>query len=431
MEPIISDERTLCQQLTPDSLEYLDFTSGVLFTAYNISNFNGKSRCSLRLDYDNHTVWRHINLNPNDRKHRNGIIYQLARDTHNFPIFIDWDSLVNHLCEVIIDFAQITHAPLLVSMESVITEPITWIWPPYIPEGKLTLVEGDPGEGKSHFCLAVATPITLEKPILPGMKPQQLGNVLIASAEDGLADTLKPRLEKLGANCNYIKAINGLFVLDERGVAMLENYIYEVNPRLVIIDPISAYMGTNISSNQSNHVRGIMSQLARLAEEYKTAIIGIRHLNKGSANTKAIYRGAGSIDFTGAARSVLLLGSDPETQEKAIVHIKCNLAPKGKSIAYSLEDGGFYWRGETSITAEDLLSIGTPGALGEAEALLREILMNGDVEADTVYKEAEKRDVKQRTLKSAKKNLGIESYNVAEKGKRGAGTWYWRYSKND
>ena len=327
---------------------------------------------------------------------------------------------------MVIDFAETIHATKLINMVDIKAIDVDWLWYPYIPVGKVTNMVGDPGEGKSHASLAIATSITLGTPILPGLPAVGPGNILIASAEDGLNDTLRPRLDRLHAVVNRIFVIDGLFTFDETGTARLENYINQVNPILTIIDPLTAYMGEKFSSNQSSHVRLIMSRLAGLADQYNTAIITIRHLNKNSANTKAIYRDAGSIDFSGAARSVLLVGTNPETEERAIVHIKSNLAPKGKSISFELTDT-FYWKGESEITDRDiLLAESSKRAIDEAEEFLQEILSYGPIKADEIIAESVKREIKDRTLKRAKSNLGVVSYRKAEKGKRGSGVWYWK-----
>jgi len=424
---ILSNEHALCQQVGPQSLDYLDLDTQVLLTAENIMQLNRKTSCSIRLDYNGSTPFRHYNFHPSERKERQGLIYQLAQDLKHFPEFLDWTNIINPFSECIVDFANNIHAPKLRNLADIPAEAVTWLWHPYIPYAKITSVEGDPGEGKSHICLAIATPITLGKPISPGAKPVPLGTVLIISAEDGLGDTVRPRLERLGANISQVFVIDGLFSFDEKGVALLENYIDRVRPSLVIIDPLIAYMGRELSSNQGNHVRAVMALLNDLAQKYGPAILTVRHLNK-SPSGKAIYRGAGSIDFTAAARSVLLVGSDPETQEHAIVHLKHNLSEQGKSINFSLNDDYFTWGGESDMTAEDILaSASQSNALGKAKEFLSTILESGPMKWEEIKKEADSRgEFKERTLKTAKANLGVVSYNVPEKGKRGAGPWYWR-----
>lgn len=425
-DPLLSDETILCQQITPNSMEFLHYDSGVLITAYNISKFNGKTNCSLRLDHGHTTKFRHLNFNPSDRRERQGLIYQLAQNVHQFPAFIPWDDLINPMAECVVDLANRINTPILRNLADISPEAVKWLWEPYIPYGKITIVEGDPGEGKSHFTLAVATAVSLGKATLPYCTRIDKGKILLVSAEDGLADTIRPRLDRMGADINQIQAIDGLFTFDEKGVAWLEGFIFDCEPRLVIIDPLSSYMGRELSANQGNHVRNVMSMLHGLADSYNVAMITVRHLNK-TGHLKSQYRGAGSIEYLAAARSCLLLGCNQDTGERAIIHQKHNLSPAGMSIAYDLTADGFVWGGESKLTADDLLSPGDSGKLGEAEDFLIEMLTDGPVEQRLIEQERNKRGIKQSTLRTAKANLNVVSYNEAVKGQRGAGKWFWKY----
>lgn len=310
-------------------------------------------------------------------------------------------------------------------------ETVKWLWYPYIPYGKVTLLEGDPGTGKSWLGLAIATAQSLGRglPDVNGLSP---GNILVMSAEDGLADTIRPRLSAFEADINRIYAIDGLFTLDTDGYETLESYIRQLKPLLVIIDPLVAYLSGEVDIHKANQVRQVTAHLARLAEKYGPAIIAIRHLTKGGS-LKPIYRGLGSIDFTAAARSVLLAGSDPDfPQMRGIVHLKCNLAPLGQAIGYELRENGFFWTGHSELTTDRILA-GSDGssALEEAKSFLLNVLRDGAVPANEVKEEAEARGISERTLNRAKANLKVEVHRIGEEGKRGKGQWHWELSENE
>ena len=313
-------------------------------------------------------------------------------------------------------------------MKDVQAEDVTWLWHPYIALGKLTLLEGDPGIGKSWITLAIATAVSLGRG-LPGQTTGEPHNVMLASAEDGLGDTIRPRLNTMGADVARIFAIDEPLTLNDEGFTKLENYIGQEKPKLLIIDPLVAYLGPGVDIHRANETRSIMARLAKLAEKYQLAILAVRHLTKGGAN-KPIYRGIGSIDFTAACRSVLLAGCDAEdNQSRALVHIKSNLAPAGPSVGYELRDGGFYWTGESSLTAAQILAAdnGACGSeLDEAITFLRDELSDGPVPARGVYRDAEGTAISKRTLDRAKSQLGIITRRLGEKGKRGGGGWTWQ-----
>lgn len=326
------------------------------------------------------------------------------------------------------DWTPPGNATILRCMKDVQTEYVTWLWEPYIAIGKLTLLEGDPGIGKSWITLAIATAISLGKG-LPGQTTTEPRSVILASAEDGLGDTIRPRLETMKADVGLIHAIDGAITFDDAGFALIENYIIEVKPTLFIIDPLVAYLGAGMDFHRANETRPVMARLAKLAEKYQLAILAVRHLAKGGQN-KAIYRGIGSIDFTAACRSMLLAGCDSEDNlNMAIVHIKSNLAQKGASQGYQLRDNGFYWTGESTLTSTQILAgddnSGNLSEIDEAIAFLKEELADGTLSQRKVYQDAEGATFSKRTLIRAKSQLGILTRHVGEKGKRGGGDWTW------
>jgi hypothetical protein len=319
-------------------------------------------------------------------------------------------------------------AARLYCMASIKAETVSWLWYPYIPQGKLTLLEGDPGVGKSWVSLAIATAVSLGRG-LPGLEANEPQRVLLASAEDGLGDTLRPRLDAMGANVANIYAIDGVFTFDNDGVVKFENYIKQVRPTLAILDPLVAYLGAKVDLYRPNEIRAIMAQLAHIAERYGVAILSIRHLTKGGA-ARPIYRGLGSIDFTAACRSVLLAGCDPDNpQTRGIVHIKSNLAPTGDAIGFELRNDGFYWSEECSLTAGRILAIEDTerkSALDEATDFLKEELVDGPVPASQVFNDARDAGLSIITIKRAKAKLGIITRRQGETGKRGGGQFTWK-----
>ena len=195
----------------------------------------------------------------------------------------------------------------MIKMSEVQSQEIEWLWYPFIPYGKLTIVQGDPGDGKTTLILNIAAKLSKGEGMDNDMKLMESMNIIYQTAEDGLADTVKPRLEKAGADCERILIIDesdkSLSMADDR----LEEAIIQTGARMLILDPIQAYLGGGIDMNRANEARDMTKRLGALAEKYKCAIILIGHMNKASGN-KAAYRGMGSIDFFAVARSVLLVG---------------------------------------------------------------------------------------------------------------------------
>ena len=317
-------------------------------------------------------------------------------------------------------------------MKDIKAERVTWLWEPYIAIGKLTLLEGDPGIGKSWITLAIATAVSLGKG-LPGQATTEPGTVILASAEDGLGDTIRPRLDTMKADVGLIHAIDGTVSFDDAGFVLIESYITEAKPTLLIIDPLVAYLGAGMDFHRANETRPVMARLAKLAEKYQLVILAVRHLSKGGQD-KAIYRGIGSIDFTAACRSVLMAGCDPDDANNlAIVHIKSNLAAKGPSQGYQLRDDGFYWTGESTLTSSQIMAgddnSGAVSELDEAIAFLKDELAEGPVVVNNIWSDG--KGISKRTLNRAKSQLGIISRCKGEKGKRGGPTWTWELPADD
>lgn len=318
----------------------------------------------------------------------------------------------------------------LINMEQVEIEKIDWLLYPFIPFGKVTIVQGDPGEGKTTMVLQIIAKLTKGEAVLPSDSAEsaleektvalELVNVIYQTAEDGLGDTIKPRLLSAGADCSRVMVIDdndqALTMMDAR----LEEAIIQTKARLVVLDPIQGFLGTDVDMHRANEIRPLMKRVAVLAEKYHCAIILIGHMNKNS-NGKSSYRGLGSIDFQAAARSVLIVGRIKDEPEiRVVCHVKSSLAPEGKSIAFRLDkDTGFEWIGEYDISADDLLSGDNRGQkIHEAKEFLKEILVSGSVAQTKVAEEAESRGIKKKTLWNAKKELEIESVKIGNQ-------WFW------
>ena len=267
----------------------------------------------------------------------------------------------------------------LISMDQVPIEEVQWLWYPYIPYGKLTIIHGDPGEGKTTLILRLAALLSQGESLPCDDRPQEPVKIIYQTAEDGLGDTIKPRLLAGDADCAQIKVIDeteaSLTLLDER----VEQAISETGARVMILDPVQAYVGTGVDMNRANEVRTVLAQLSRIAEKYKCAMILVGHLNKAQG-TKSQYRGLGSIDFQAAARSVLIVGRVKEKPEvRVMAHEKSSLAPEGEPVAFELSaDNGFRWLGHYDISIDDLLSgVSREKKSDLAEKLIRDCLSDG------------------------------------------------------
>ena len=237
-------------------------------------------------------------------------------------------------------------------------------------------------------------------------------NIIYQTAEDGLADTIKPRLDSLGADCSHVLVIDENereLTLDDHRLAQA---IQETNAGLVVLDPIQAYLGDGVDMHRANEIRPIFKRLCRMAERTGCAVILIGHMNK-MQGAKSAYRGLGSIDFRAAARSVLLVGrSKDDSNMRVVVHDKSSLAPEGQSILFSLNsESGFTWNGFCDTTASELLSTNGPSITKteQAEKLILEMLESGEVASDELLRRSSALGISERTLKIAKQNLGVSA----------------------
>ena len=313
----------------------------------------------------------------------------------------------------------------MIKMSEIQSQEVSWLWYPFIPYGKLTIIQGDPGDGKTTLVLNIAAWLSKGEGLDNEMKLSEPVNVIYQSAEDGLADTVKPRLELAGADCERILVIDekekSLSMVDER----LEKAIVRTKARMLILDPIQAYLGGGMDMNRANEARDMTKKLGALAEKYQCAIVLIGHMNKAAGN-KAAYRGMGSIDFFAVARSVLLVGRvEGEPNIRAVVQIKNNLAAFGHPKAFALSENGFQWLGDYEITADEVLGGIAPKAnkMEQAKRLLRELALTTDaIQSNEIFDMADEKGISKRTLENAKRELGIRAKKINN-------SWYWELDK--
>lgn len=335
------------------------------------------------------------------------------------PCMKDWNDVLVHRAEIpnrnyfksiVLKEPSKPETVKIIRMSDVELTPVEWLWKPYLPFGKLSVLQGNPGEGKTYFAMHLAAACTNGK-LLPNMERMEPFNVIYQTAEDGLGDTVKPRLIEAGADLDRVLVIDDsdvqLTLSDER----IEKAIVENNARLVIIDPIQAYLGSDVDMNRANEVRPIFMRLGQVAQRTGCAILLIGHLNK-AAGMQSLQRGLGSIDIAAAVRSVMFIGKlkhDPTM--RILTHEKSSLAPPGVSLAFSLGDeGGFRWFGEYDITADEMLSGIEPQRetkTQQAKDLICTLLAGGkQVLSEDIDKAALERGIPGRTVRDAKRELG-------------------------
>ena len=335
------------------------------------------------------------------------------------PCMKDWNDVLVHRAEIpnrnyfksiVLKEPSKPETVKIIRMSDVELTPVEWLWKPYLPFGKLSVLQGNPGEGKTYFAMHLAAACTNGK-LLPNMERVEPFNVIYQTAEDGLGDTVKPRLIEAGAALDRVLVIDDsevqLTLSDER----IEKAIVENNVRLVIIDPIQAYLGADVDMNRANEVRPIFMRLGQVAQRTGCAILLIGHLNK-AAGMQSLQRGLGSIDIAAAVRSVMFIGKlkhDPTM--RILTHEKSSLAPPGVSLAFSLGDeGGFRWVGEYDITADEMLSGIEPQRetkTQQAKDLICALLAEGkQVLSEDIDKAALERGIPGRTVRDAKRELG-------------------------
>jgi Bifunctional DNA primase/polymerase, N-terminal/AAA domain/Primase C terminal 1 (PriCT-1) len=330
--------------------------------------------------------------------------------------------------------------PVVVTLADVEREEVRWLWPGRIAKGRLTCLMGDPGAGKSWITGALATAVSRGERLPGETERTEPADVLFLCAEDGLADTVRPRLEDLGADLTKIHVLTAVRGLDgkERHPSLVDNLgdlervLAERPCALLVIDPINAYLGSQLDTHRDAALRGALAPVAALCERLGVACVFVLHLTK-SGRDRAMYRGQGSIAYTAAARVVLLAGQNPENpEERALVWVKGNLTAPPPSIGYEISEGRFYWRGESDLTAGQILApdadTGKQSAIKEAEAFLLDTLADGPRSSREVEREAEAFGISAMTLRRARKQAGVRAVPVRLVGKEGIQSWTWTLS---
>ena len=315
---------------------------------------------------------------------------------------------------------------LLTYYSDVKAEPLRWLWYPYIAIGKITLLQGDPGDGKSTMMMHFIAELSKGGATPDGVAFGRPHKIIYQCSEDKAGDTIKPRLEAAGADCRNIAFINeevheGLTLDDER----IRNAIIECTPQLVVIDPIQSYLENDSDMQIAVRARKIMRRIGMWASTYNCAIVLIGHLSKKEGG-KEIYRGLGSIDLAASVRSVLHVERDPQDNDIRIVHqIKNNLAEIGKDLHFEIRPGtGFRWLGESepvevpTVTMEPAETFIPKSKHELAAMLIKKALANGPMESMEIKKLMVEYRIGDKTMNEVKAELGIKPYRKMR-------SWYW------
>ncbi len=305
------------------------------------------------------------------------------------------------------------------------TEPVSWLFEPYIPIGTVTILLGEGGEGKSFYSLALAAAVTKGVALFGAQSALPPSGVIIQNAENGWPFVIKPRLEMLGADCSKVFRINEgdkrLTLTDER----IEAAIRKHNVRFCIIDPVQSHLPENFSMNRAENVRPALTHLERVAERTGCAFLLVGHVNKGRG--KAQHRGLGSIDIVNSVPSVLYLGRAEglDSDVRAIAHGKANFCELGATQSFRLsKTDGFQWLGECDVTPDDILSFSASrfrddrSRIEEATDFLLELLADDEIPASEAIEQADELGISRKTLERARKAADIRS-------KRMDGHWIW------
>ncbi|MEQ8717165.1 MAG: AAA family ATPase [Acidimicrobiales bacterium] len=321
-------------------------------------------------------------------------------------------------------------------------EVVRWMWPGRMPFGKLTMLDGDPGVGKSTLALDIAARVTTGG-VMPGCGVdgrRQPAAVVLLSAEDGVADTIRPRVDAAGGDPDLVYVVEAVRgespdSLTELSlpvhVEQVRAVVDEVGAVLVIIDVLNAYLHTTLDVHKDQAVRAGLRPLADMAAATGAAVLALRHLNK-SGGPKALYRGGGSIGIAGAARSVLVAGDHPDDAGlRVLASVKSNLAERPPALGYRLvpvDEHGcsrIEWAGAVDLDADALMGGSDDVPAREVDEFLRAELAEGAVPAKEMLRRGREAGFSDKQLNSAKKRVGVLS---SRQGFAGDGSWSWRLS---
>ena len=312
---------------------------------------------------------------------------------------------------------------------------VSWLWPGRLALGKLALLDGDPGLGKSLLTLDLCARLSTGRPMPDGSPGPGVCNSLVLNAEDSEQDTIRPRLLALGADLERIFVLRphedpGELLRLPTHTGMLEAALAQTQARLVVLDPVIAFLDRGVCYQSDQSVRTALQPLSALAKQAGCAVNLVRHLNKQEGG-RSLYRGAGSIGFQGACRSTWLVGADPtQPGRRVLAQVKNSLAPPQPSLAFTLAgDPGaaprLTWLGTSPLTADELAA-GTVGVRKRPHDLagdfLAKFLGEGPRTSREIWEAARKEGLSERTLYRAKKELEVEVQLVQEGA---AQLYYW------
>jgi len=305
----------------------------------------------------------------------------------------------------------------LVYYSSVKTKRVDWLWFPYIAYGRITMIQGDPGDGKTTLALMLVSMLSNGKNTynVDGLKINKPYNVIFQTAEDGVDDTIKPKLDLMGANCERVA-----YLEDEKSLDLeddsIEKLIIQSKAKLFILDPIQSFLSKGKSMQSVTDIRPMMKNLAKIAKRTNCAIVLIGHLNK-CERTKDLYRGLGTIDITAIARSILYVKRSKEKPNIRIINqIKNSIEKEGAPVAYQLVDGSLRWLG---VYNDEPLELEEIDKLSRAKDFLIEQLEDDMKTFNELSELAKKNGYSMRTVTRAKKELDIKSV-------RKDNQWYWK-----
>jgi putative DNA primase/helicase len=349
------------------------------------------------------------------------------------------------------------HGRALVMVQANVIEmvPVAWLWPGKMALGKLSLIAGEPGLGKSQLAAALGATVTTGGQWPHSHERAPLGSVVIFSAEDDASDTIVPRLKSAGADLERIQIVSAVKEQLSQGAAIERSFSLQVDlplleraiqnlgdVRLIIIDPITSYLG-RVDSHKNAEIRSVLEPVAHMAARHGAAVVGITHFSKGGG-TSAINRFIGSIGFIAAARAAFVVTIDPDSDDLArrlFMPVKNNLAARGDGLSFRIEqsllDNGIAasrieWGSDTVMrTADEILQAtaaeNDSPSKAEAEDFLRDALADSPRLAKEIESEAKEAGIAWRTVRRAQKALGIRPERRAESGDGlgKTGRWYW------
>lgn len=327
--------------------------------------------------------------------------------------------------------------PEILQLSAVESRAVDWLWRPYLAFGMLAMLSGDPGAGKSFCAMAIAAALTT------GGTPRSYDpvpplDVLYLTIENSPEHVLRPRFDRLGGDPKRFHVLCGSLVGDGKNavrgsvtlsdISLIDKALVKTGARLIVIDPIQSYIGAQTDMHRANETRPVLDGLSKLATQHNAAVLLIRHLSKAGTG-RAIHRGLGSIDLTGAVRTELLAGTTPDGT-RVFCQIKNNVGEFGKSLGYEITgDGDFRWTGETALKASDLFapehSADEDSPRADAIQFLRDKLKDGARPSKEMEELAEREGIASRTLKRAMKQIGVVSRKEGFQG-----PWFMHPSKD-